>query len=528
LSGEPRITFEDALGALRRRWPLILAIALVVVGAALAVSLTSQKQYDATAQLLVVENDPANAVVSTAAPQATPDPQREVNTAAAMVKQTSIADSVRGALSLSISTQALLNKVSTSSDSANSNLLKITAEDSSPTRAATIANQFARQYLAFRLALARQNFQQGANRALSQFRSLSPAQAGSTVGQQLQTRAKELQIDSALQTGGVQLVSNATVPTGPASPKPVLDGAVGLVVGLLLGTGAALGLELFDRRFKTEAEIERGYGLPVLAAIPRAARREAARGDGQQREAYGLLAATLEYSAAGDRNKVLMVTSAIPGEGKTSVTLGLAKALARKGTRVMAVEADLRRPMFDKYLGLEPTGGLARVLLEPARLTEEVIWLDVQTLLPLSAAKVRRTACFAVLPAGPPLPNPQHALGRRTMGHVLQAAGALVDIVVIDSSPLGTVSDAAALDRLVDDVLIVGQVNVSTRDGARRLMRVLQNSSMQSVGLVVLGTDLPAGDYGYYPARQTAGAIDQDGAVDGTGARVGAKREVRS
>ncbi|GAC1439837.1 MAG: hypothetical protein NVSMB51_18280 [Solirubrobacteraceae bacterium] len=497
------------LQAVRRRWPLIVLFALLALGTALAVSFSSQKQYDATAQLLLVQNGPASTVINPTGSQSAPDPQRDVNTAVGMIKLDSIANSVRQKLGLTISTSALLDEISTSSDSVNSNLVKLTARDATPELASKIANDFAQQYFQFRLALSRQNFVQAANLAQAQLKSLSPAAATSQVGQQLAERARELQIDAALQTGGVQLVSNARVPTAASRPRPALSAAVGLLLGLAIGVGVALGLELLDRRFRDEAAIEQAYGLPIVGGIPRSARRQVARDDRRRQEAYGLLAANLRYASLGSERKVMMITSAAPGEGKTSVTLGLGAALARMGLRVIAIEADLRRPMFAEYVKLEPTAGLARLLGGTGKLSDELIWLDARTLGPVTADSVKEGLGFAILPVGRTPANPQLALSRPSMSAVVDAARSLADVVLIDTPPIGTVSDAVALSRLIDQVLIVARLDVSTREGARRVVRALQNSDVETAGLVIMATRPEDEQYGYYgePADPDAQAV---------------------
>src|SRR5439155_6000302 len=125
--------------------------------------------------------------------------------------------------------------------------------------------------------------------------------------------------------------------------------------------------------------VENFFELPVLAGIPRPTRRQTAAGDAAQREAYGLLAANLRFATLSRASNVLMVTSPGPGDGKTSVTLGTARALAQLGLRVIAIEADLRRPTFGRYVTLGSSVGLTGILGGEHTLAEELVWLDVMT-----------------------------------------------------------------------------------------------------------------------------------------------------
>lgn len=496
----PHMSMGEGLRAIRRRWFLVLLLVVLAVGAALADSLSSAKQYDASAKVLLVQENPAQTLIGPTAAPAAPDPARDVNTGEQTIKLGSIATSVRTQLGLSLSNIALLNEISTSADSANSNIIQITARDGSPQRAAAIANAFATQYRGFRLTSARQGFVQAAALAAAQLKALSPAARNSAAGRLLQARQQELQIDAALQTGGVQILSDATVPTSPSSPRPLLSAAIGLFLGLLLGVGAVLGLELLDRRLKDQTAVEEAFGLPVLGIVPRAARRHGRREDAAQREAYGLVAASLHYATLADELKVLMVASASPVEGKTSVTLGLARALSRLGLRVIAIEADLRRPKLAHYAGLDPTPGLSHLLAGSGRLNDELVWLEPETLSVATLDDVKHGGVFAILPAGVAPANPQRALARPVMANLIEKARRLADVVLIDTAPIGTVSDGLTLLRIVDRVLVVARLNHSTREAVQRSARALESSGVDLAGVVITGGSPAENDYAYYNA----------------------------
>jgi len=488
----------DRLRVLRRRWLLILTLTALVTGAALAVSLTSTKQYDATSQLLLQQQEPINTLSNPTGSSASQDPERTVNTDVALIKLDAIADRVRRTLGLPTSTRALLDEVSTAVEN-TSNIVSITVRDPDPARAARIANAFATQYVSFRRASARANLNQAAALARSQLASLNTADRASTQGRQLEARLRELQIASALQTGGVQVVRNAEPPAGASRPRPVLSGLLGGLLGLVFAIAAALGLEFLDRRLKDEEAVEQVYGLPLLAAIPRPPRRAGSQKPGDdhaQREAYGLLAGNLRYSSLGGDSKAIMVTSFGPAEGKTSVTLGLACALAMLGQRVIAVEADLRRPAFARYANLPPSAGLSAVLSGRRDFANELVWMDAPTLSPVTLETLSDGTSLALLPAGPPPPHPQRLLSGPNMASVIESARALADVVVVDTAPIGTVNDAVSVSNLVDATIVIARLGTTTKDAARRTLRVLRNLGAHVPGVVV--TDAPAVSQGYY------------------------------
>jgi succinoglycan biosynthesis transport protein ExoP len=479
---------HDPLRAVRERWRLVLLVMGLATGLAVGVSLGSDKQYDATAQLLLRGEEPINSLLDPASAGQSNDPERDLNTEVELIKVGPTADAVRRALGLRRSTETLLEQVQTEAGS-TSDIVRVTVRDRDRVLAARIANTFAESYVRFRVNSARERYLHAADLAQRQLSALSPVDRRSIQGRDLRARKRELEIASALQTGGAELVRRADVPTTASRPRPKLSGALGMVLGLMLGVGAALALNLVDRRFKNERELEEFFDLPVLAAIPRPGRRGHGLNDSGQREAYGLLAANLNLTGPGQLRSVLMITSPGPGDGKTSATLGIARAYARLGLTVVAIEADLRRPAFGQYTDLSASAGLTGVLAgDPV--AQELVWLDPDTLKPCGRDSGAGGA-IGLLPAGELPDNPQRALANPAMNLVIEVANALADVVLIDTAPLGTVNDAAMLARLVEGVVVVTRLNHTTKDAARRTSRTLGNLAADELGLVV--TDASGG-----------------------------------
>lgn len=497
---------SDHLRAVRTRWPLILLVAGLVTATALAVSLSGDKRYDATVKLLISGQEPINSLLNPSSTGSTNDPERDLNTGVEVIEAGGTAHAVRRVLGLRRSPDDLLDQVEAKA-STSSDIVSLTARDRSPTLAADIANAFAEAYVDSRLSSARRRYRQAADLAVTQLSTLSEAERAAPEGQALQTRRRELQIAGALQTGGSEIIRRASVPRDPVRPRPRLSTALGLVLGLLLGTVAALALEFMDRRLKSEEAIESFFELPILGTIPPPSRRASSHDDHLQREAFGLLAANLRLAALGQRGKVLMITSSGPIEGKTSVTLGLARSFAMLGLRVIAIEADLRRPAFGRYVTLSPTPGLSAVISRESTMFGALVSIDAQTLAPVDGDESQDRISFRLLPVGELPADPQRVLSSPSMHSVLAVARSLADVVLIDTAPLGTVNDAAALLHLVDSTAIVVRLGATTKDAARRALRVLRNVDVSVTGLVITDADggqTPGYYYGAEPGFEPA------------------------
>lgn len=485
----------DYLRAVRRRWRTVAALTLLVTAAAVGFSLASEKQYDATVELLLQSQEPVDELLDINRNPAASDPERELNTEVELIKVGPAAAAARRQLGLRRSTETLLRQVETET-STSTNIVALRVRDPDPILSARIANGLADAYVASRLDAARRRYAQASALAQRQLEALDAAERRSPEGRELAQRVRDLQMGAALQLGSAEVVRRATIPKDAARPRPRLSAALGVMLGLLLGVGVALVRELFDRRFKDEKGVERFFGRPILAAIPRSARGRGALRGAREAEVYGLLAANLGLSSvAGSPRTSLMITSSAPAEGKTSTTFGIAQACARLGLRVIAIEADLRRPAFGRYANVSGAQGVAGVLDGTALLIDELLTLDGHDLKPYRNGAAQ-DGTVAVVPAGPLLDNPQQALSRPAMRALIDEARALADVVLIDTSPIGTVNDAVALTGLVDGVVLVVRLNSTTKDAARRAMRVLTNVGAPAYDVVVTdATGVQSADY---------------------------------
>ena len=485
----------------------------VVAGAvAYAISANQAKKYEAAAKLMLDNAQPADVVLETSGTRSL-DPERDVNTGLALVKTKTVANRVKNDLGLRLSLQKLLGEVSAATQG-NSNVVVIKVRDRSPARAAAIANAFAREYVDFRRSSARASYDRTAQLAQSRLDSLPPSKRNGSEARVLSGLLQRLQIAATLQTGGLQRVDAATAPAAPSTPRPKLDTAVGVILGLLIGSILSVVLESTDRRLKDEEDVERLVGLPVLARVPYG-KRSLVSGSSDwrfQQEAYATLAVNLRLLALGAELRTIMLTSATNSDGKTSVTLGVGKALASVGQRVIAVEADFRRPRFAEYLELPRSGGLTTVIEGLSSLSDELVEVDLLTGTPLHESPPQEGS-FAVLPAGQVWPDPHRLLSSVHMLEILAEARRRADVLLIDTPALGMVSDALSLARVVDTSVYVLRLNRATKEGTRHALQELTKVGIDVAGVVLTQAPsrpsyyyAPEESYNYAPEAQPKGA----------------------
>jgi polysaccharide biosynthesis transport protein len=238
--------FQRLLEILRRRWPILVSVPVVVAVVAAFVAGTGTERYDATAKVLL-SNTP---IIGSTDPDGTPapaDPERDLNTKIGLFRLESVAREVRQRLALPMSGEALVDKV-TATPEGTTDIVAVTASDASATRAAAIANAFAEEYVAFRERVARSTLRKALAGIEALMASLSAEERASERGRALESRMRDLEVQSAIQTGGAQVVLEAAPPTSPAAPRPVISAVLGAIIGLMLALVIITVLELTRRR----------------------------------------------------------------------------------------------------------------------------------------------------------------------------------------------------------------------------------------------------------------------------------------
>jgi non-specific protein-tyrosine kinase len=473
---------------------VVVLCPLVTLAVALAYVEHQPKQYTATSKLQFVSNSLPSQVAGVPGEQQT-DPEGVKATNVQLVTTPPVAAMVVKALKLKLTPTELLDEVSASNPQ-NDYIVDITVTDSSPQQAAAIANAFAEQYVSYSKTSNVEQLVKG-EQLISRKEAELPA--GDTVDRDnLRGLDQKLLLLQSVQTGNAHVVSTASVPSSPSSPKKKSTALIALVVGLLLGIGIAFLLNLIDRTVKSWEEFEELYRIPALASIPRLPRRpRTARDIDLTLEPFRILYNGLSLLPHAEHThsssiEIVLVTSAVSGEGKTSVALGLARAAAQSEKRVVLVEADLRRPVIEHRLGLDrsPTG-LTTALHSGA---------DPLALLRTPIAGLERF--FSLLPSGPIPLNATTLIDPARLSEIFATLTDHCELVVIDSAPLLPVADTRiVLDGVnLDACLVVARAGVTTRDQVRRARQVFEQRQLRGVGLVVNSLTGAASGYDYYGA----------------------------
>jgi non-specific protein-tyrosine kinase len=472
------------IALVRERLWLVPLCAVLAASAAVLANDLPEDRYRASAGLLFRQTNLDSSVAG--APFFSPqsDPVRQGSTNLELVTLPLIAEQVKTKLELSEPADELLDRIEAEQEG-DSDVVTVSTEHPDPRRAQQIVNTWAGEVVAFRRATDRERVSEA---ILLVQDELEAVPADSAQADSLRERREELQILQSLQTGGVELLQPAVVPSAPVGFSTVRVAIAALLAGAMLGTGLALVAGRLDRRLKHTDDAGRILGLPVLSTVPQISSRQASfrpHTDPGLVEASRTLAVRLSFFHVDRRISDVVVTSAIAGEGKTTVAVGLARALAADGGRTLLVECDLRAGSIAGLLGLLPRGGLAEVLANKATFE------DVVQHVPGG----EWTGPIDVLPAGYPPPNPVQMLASERMATLVAAIRNDYDHVVFDTPPILAVSDALTLMRHADGFVFVTRIRHTEVDALRRSRDILAPSIDEALGLVVNG--LPAKDSGY-------------------------------
>jgi capsular exopolysaccharide synthesis family protein len=475
-----------ALQVLQERWWIVAICPIVAFLVAIVYVERQPKLYTATSKLQFSTNSLPSQVAGV--PDNQPlDPEGVKATNLQLVTTQPVAALVVKALKLDITPSALLEEV-TASNPQNDYIVDISVTDQSPTRAAEIANSFAQQYVVYSETQNVEQLVKGEQLITRKEERLSPSDT--TDRANLHSLYQKLLLLQAVQTANAQVVDTATVPGSPSSPKKKATAAIALVVGALLGIGLAFLLNLIDRRVRSWETFEELYGVPALASIPRLPHRPHTAAEAELAlEPFRILHNSLSLLPQTHPIKSVLVTSAVSGEGKTSVAIGLARVAALSEREVILVEADLRRPSMEGRLHVQRGArGLATALHDG----EDPLEMLQTPIAGLDNLKLLTTGSVPL--------NATHLLGSDELSSVFDRLASHADLIVIDSAPLLPVADTRVLlDELhLDACLVVARAGVTTRDQVRRARLIFDRRQLASVGLVVNALTEIADHYHYY------------------------------
>ncbi|SNR77712.1 polysaccharide biosynthesis tyrosine autokinase [Blastococcus mobilis] len=344
----------------------------------------------------------------------------------------------------------------------------------------------------------------------------------SAIGQEFTEMVTELETPEGATSSTVKVtVTEAPkVADSPTTPQPLRNLALGALAGLLVGAGAAIGRERLDNTVKTPDDVTRLAGVGLVGALvedPALLERHVVTdedGYSETAEAYRQIRTNLQFLDVDDPARTIVITSSLPGEGKTTVAVNLALVLAQSGARVALIEGDLRRPRVTNYLGMISGAGLSNVLAGTARYDE--------------LTQPYGDGCLSVLAAGPMPPNPSEMLGSKQMRSLLAQAREENDYVIVDAPPLLPVTDAAVLSVAADGAIIVARHGVTTHAQLQQAATALHRIEAKLLGVLLNRIPPKAADsYGYGYSYSYAATPEQPGGgAGGSGGKSGPARMI--
>lgn len=492
---------EGLIRVARRRLVPIVSLTLLVPMILLVLRLGQERQYEASSEVLISGDDLAASL--TTGQSAYSDAQtadRRMETQIQLARVPALADRIVAAAGPGSGTSEEFLAASSAQAKPKADLLVLTVKSGSPTQAKELAGLYAVEFSKYRQQLDTTELEAVAQSLRQELEAIgSTTEPASPLQQDLQDKLRQIQTLQALQTSSAVVVRQPDM-AQPVEPIPLGMVAGGLFVGLFLGAGLALLLELLDTRVRSSEEIADGLDLPLLGRLPEPPRslREGSKLimledpelDGG--EAFSLLRANLDFANRARHAQVIMFTSAGEREGKSTTVANLAVAYARTSTRAAVLDLDFRRPSIDVFFGIRREPGITEVASGEARLEDA---LAEVSLAPSGvSASASPFACLGVLPSG----RESHNIDVDSVGALIDRLRPQYDLLLVDTPPLLQVGDAMALTTKVDALVVVARLHQLRRPVLDELRRALETVPVTTLGYVATGA---TEEVGYY--RQT-------------------------
>jgi capsular exopolysaccharide synthesis family protein len=427
------VDLRDYIRVARKRWWMVLVAMAIAVGLATLVTVNTPPQYATSITFFITT--PNTGVAD--AYQGGLFSQQRVKSYATLLTGDRLATSLAGRSDLGLTPDQIISRIHAQAVP-ETVLLRATVTDVSKQRSLIIATDLAAQF-----------------KSLVELLETPPGRRVSSVK--------------------VEVVAGPQLNDVPVAPRPVRNLALGALLGLIIGAASAVAREMLDTTVKTGEALHALAGAPVLAGVPFDADAKSAPGTlvtgghSARAEALRQLRTNLQYVDVDQPVKTVVVTSAVPGEGKSSTACGLAVLFAEAGQRVLIIDADLRRPCVATYLGIEGAVGLTTVLVGKASVDEVL---------------QRWGTDLWVLPSGSLPPNPSELLGSQHMADLLDELRERFDMVIVDCPPLLPVTDGAVVAARADGALLLARSRSTTSGQVTAAVRALQSVDARLLGCV--------------------------------------------
>ncbi|WP_182113263.1 MULTISPECIES: polysaccharide biosynthesis tyrosine autokinase [unclassified Actinotalea] len=441
----------DHLSAIRKHWWITVLTLLATVGIAAYVSSRMTPVYESTVTFFVAASTDTGTAL-----QADEFAQRRINSYVGVLSSELLAQEVAAQPDIDLTPAEVTSRVSALVDP-ETILLTATVTDTETDRALRIAEAIATEF----------------GPLISRLDSTDAASGASV---------------------SLTVISGPTLNPEPISPRTTLNIGVAALAGIALGLALSIARQMLDRTVRSLDDLKRATGLPTLATIGAEGRRRRggagellivdAEPGSPRAEAYRQLRTNLTFSAVTKRMQVVVVTSAVPGDGKTTTACNLAITLAEAGRSVLLVEADMRRPMVAQRLGIEGSAGLTNVLAGAVKVDD--------VLQPWGQHGLQ------VLAAGTLPPNPSELLGSDAMRELVTELRGRFETIVVDTPPVLPVTDASVVATHADIVVLVVRYGGTTREQARAAVEGLAAVGAPLAGTILNGAPsaVTAGGYG--------------------------------
>ncbi len=483
---------------LRRRLLIIAVVIVAGAGGAYLVSKSQDAEYSASTKLLLKGPTEDTTGPDFAPPLPETAPDRE-----ALVTRGEVLEESRRRLAAQAGEKRAAEVIGelTAFSGEDSDVVELSATSSSPDLAARAVNTLARVNIDFRKAQTLREIRRVQRAHQQEIANLNPSDPSDALAlSRVQQDLSILRGAASTADGEAEVVQRATPPSSPSAPKPKRNALIGAFAGLLLGLALALVREQLDRRVRHSQGLEDAFGLPVLASVPKSTAFGAQNGKAlealpaREAEAFQLLRANLRYLNTDRELRSVVVTSTGVGDGKSTVSLNLAKADAAVGRRVLLIEADIRRPKLGDKLGIHSTEGLSSYLSDKSKPLVEVMHS-----VPVGQHRNGPGSAntLDVVVAGQIPQNPSELIDSDRMRELIHEAEEAYDLVVIDTAPATMVADAIPLMSEATAVVIVGRVGRITSSEADSLREQLERIDAPAFGLVANFAASASGKYGY-------------------------------
>ena len=495
--------------ALFWQWAWLIALAALLAGtAAYFVSRRMTPVYQASTTVLVNEA-PANKSTDYSAVMAS---ERLTRTYAEMIKKEPALASTIEQLGLQLALDDLQEMI-TVKPLTDTQLIQVSVESTDPAAAALIANTLVQIFADQVQAIQSDRFVQSkasletqladVESQITQYDSQAALAVSAVEKDRLESKVaqyreiysnllqsyEEVRLSEAQSISSVVPIEQAAVPTDPISPKTLQNTVLAAVVGFLLAAGAVVAREALDDTLKTPDDITRHMGLPVLGMINLFSHKEdrliaSTQPRAPVSEAFRTLRTNVQFAALDRPLKTILVTSAGPSEGKSTVAANLAVVFAQSGLSTVLVDCDFRRPAVHRYFDLSNRVGMSALFFQS----------DVHL---NGSCRDTTIPNLNVMTTGSLPPNPAELLASQRMKDLLGQVGQRAEVAILDAPPVLAVADATILSPLADGVLLVVQPGRTHISAARQAVEQLRRADARILGVVVNMLDLKSARYAY-------------------------------